>query len=82
MEPMKKFVCMYPCSHFEINNPNGDVTMCCNNNTVLGNVNDGSIGEIWNEKGFQAARARMLDEGRCGQVANLSARHNDSGLRW
>lgn len=63
MEPMKKFVCKHPWSHFEINNPNGDVTMCCNNNTVLGNVNDGSIGEIWNEKGFQAARARMLDEG-------------------
>ena len=60
---MKKFVCKHPWSHFEVNNPNGDVTMCCNNNTVLGNVNEGTIDEIWNGEGFQAARARMRDEG-------------------
>ena len=60
---MKKFVCKHPWSHFEVNNPNGDVTMCCNNNTVLGNVNDASIGEIWNGKGFRENRQRMLDEG-------------------
>lgn len=60
---MKKFVCKHPWSHFEVNNPNGDVTMCCNNNTVLGNVNKNSIEEIWNGKGFRDSRERMRDEG-------------------
>lgn len=60
---MEKFICKHPWAHFEINNPNGDVTMCCNNNTVLGNVNDSSIDEIWNGKTFQATRKRMRDEG-------------------
>jgi MoaA/NifB/PqqE/SkfB family radical SAM enzyme len=60
---MKKFVCKHPWAHFEINNPNGEVTMCCNNDTVLGNVNDASIEEIWNGKTFQATRKRMRDEG-------------------
>jgi MoaA/NifB/PqqE/SkfB family radical SAM enzyme len=59
----KKFVCKHPWSHFEVNNPNGDVTMCCNNNTVLGNVNKDSIGEIWNGEAFQKARQRMRDDG-------------------
>ncbi len=60
---MKKFVCKHPWTHFEVNNPNGDVTMCCNNNTVLGNVNKGTVREIWNGEGFQKSRQRMLDEG-------------------
>ena len=60
---MSKFVCKHPWSHFEINNPNGDVTMCCNNNTVLGNVNDASVEEIWNGEKFQAVRKRMCDKG-------------------
>ena len=45
---MEKFICKHPWSHFEINNPNGDVTMCCNNNTVLGNVNQNTVMDIWN----------------------------------
>jgi MoaA/NifB/PqqE/SkfB family radical SAM enzyme len=60
---MKKFVCKHPWSHFEINNPNGDVTMCCNNSMVLGTVNKASVGEIWNGRAFVAARKRMRDEG-------------------
>ncbi len=60
---MKPFVCKHPWSHFEVNNPNGDVTMCCNNNTVLGNVNEAPITEIWNGEEFQASRRRMLEEG-------------------
>lgn len=60
---MKKFVCKHPWTHFEVNNPNGDVTMCCNNNTVLGNVNNGTVREIWNDEGFRKSRERMLEEG-------------------
>jgi len=60
---VKKFICKHPWSHFEINNPNGDVTMCCNNNTVLGNVNDASVMDVWNGEGFRKNRQRMLDEG-------------------
>lgn len=60
---MNKFICKHPWSHFEINNPNGDVTMCCNNNTVLGNVNEGTVIDIWNGKKFQKVRTQMIKDG-------------------
>lgn len=60
---MKKFICKHPWTHFEVNNPNGDVTMCCNNDTVLGNVNDDSIADIWNGDKFSRIRKRMVEEG-------------------
>ncbi len=41
-----KLLCDYPFTHFEVNNPNGDVTFCCNHNMVLGNVNNNSVEEI------------------------------------
>ena len=37
--------------------------MCCDNNTVLGNVNENSVGEIWNGDGYRAMRKRMCEEG-------------------
>lgn len=46
-----------------MNNPNGNVTMCCNNDTVLGNVNDESIADIWNGDKFVRIRKRMAEEG-------------------
>lgn len=60
---MKPFICKHPWAHFEVNNPNGDVTMCCNNDIVLGNVNQATISEIWNGAGFVENRKRMRDEG-------------------
>ncbi|MGB0681412.1 MAG: radical SAM protein [Magnetovibrionaceae bacterium] len=59
----QKFVCKHPWAHFEVNNPNGDVTMCCMNDTVLGNVNEDSVADIWNGEKFQKMRSRMLEEG-------------------
>lgn len=60
---MNKFVCDHPWTHFEVNNANGDVTMCCDNGTVLGNVNKNSVQEIWNGEGYRAIRTRMAEEG-------------------
>lgn len=37
--------------------------MCCNNGTVLGNVNQNSVAEIWNGEKFQGMRKRMREEG-------------------
>lgn len=37
--------------------------MCCNNDTVLGNVNDETIADIWNGDKFSRIRKRMVDEG-------------------
>jgi MoaA/NifB/PqqE/SkfB family radical SAM enzyme len=60
---LKKFICKHPWTHFEVNNPNGDVTMCCNNDTVLGNVNDDTIADVWNGDKFSSIRKRMVEEG-------------------
>lgn len=60
---MDKFVCDHPWTHFEVNNPNGDVTMCCDNATVLGNVNAGTVEDIWNSGRFQDIRRQMRDLG-------------------
>ena len=60
---MKKFVCKHPWSHFEVNNPNGNVTMCCNNKIVLGNVNESSVDSIWNGKKFSEVREQMVNDG-------------------
>jgi MoaA/NifB/PqqE/SkfB family radical SAM enzyme len=58
-----KDFCNYPWTHFEVNNPNGDVTMCCDNHIVLGNVNNQSINEIWNGEGYRKIRNGMLTSG-------------------
>ncbi|MFD2234508.1 radical SAM protein [Phaeospirillum tilakii] len=60
---MEKFVCDYPWTHFEVNNPDGTVSMCCDNPTPLGNVNQATIGEIWNGPAYQAIRRQMRDQG-------------------
>lgn len=37
--------------------------MCCNNDTVLGNVNDETIADVWNGDKFSRIRKRMVEEG-------------------
>ena len=65
-----KMLCDYPFTHFEVNNPNGDVTFCCNHNMVLGNVNRSSIEEIWNGKAYKQVRRRFLD----GRIFDVCSR--------
>ncbi len=60
---MRLTVCDYPWTHFEVNNPNGDVTMCCDSPVVLGNVNSQTIEEIWNGEGYRSIRKAMLMRG-------------------
>lgn len=58
-----KKICYNPWTHFEVNNPNGDVTMCCDYPEVLGNVNKQSILEIWNGEKYQEVRKKMFELG-------------------
>jgi len=58
-----KKICYNPWTHFEVNNPDGSVTMCCDVDTVLGNINEQSIEEIWNGKIYQKMRRMMFEEG-------------------
>ncbi|MDP6543323.1 MAG: radical SAM protein [Phycisphaerae bacterium] len=56
-------ICYNPWTHFEVNNTNGDVTMCCDVDTVLGNVNEQSIESIWNSEEYQQIRKQMYNDG-------------------
>jgi len=58
-----KLVCLNPWTHFEVNDPNGDVTMCCDFGRVLGNVKQDSIWSIWNSDSFVNVRKEMLYRG-------------------
>jgi len=59
----EKKICYNPWTHFEVNNPNGDVTMCCDKPIVMGNVNKESILEIWNGQKYREARRKMFEIG-------------------
>jgi len=54
-------LCNYPFTHFEINNPDGAVTFCCNHHLVLGNINHQTIEEIWNGEKYQEVRKKFLE---------------------
>lgn len=58
-----KKICYNPWTHFEVNNPNGNVNMCVDCGTVLGNINDQSIEQIWNGKEYQEKRRMMFEQG-------------------
>jgi MoaA/NifB/PqqE/SkfB family radical SAM enzyme len=81
-----KKICYNPWTHFEVNNPNGDVTMCCDVPTVLGNVNEQSIEEIWNGQKYQRMRRMMFDRGAeavCGpQCPLINGMKNYQSFSW
>lgn len=56
-------ICYNPWTHFEVNNPNGDVSMCCDRSIKLGNVNEQGIEEIWNGEAYRRARRQMWELG-------------------
>jgi len=56
--------CMIPWIHLNVS-PNGDVPACCTmintKKTILGNVNDNSLEEIWNSTQIKNIRLKMLE---------------------
>lgn len=66
-----KLLCDCPFTHFEVNNPNGDVTFCSNHNMVLGNVNKNSLEEIWNGEAYKQVRQKFLD----GKILEICPRN-------
>jgi len=53
------FCCKLPWSELYVSDT-GDVTVCCTSKTVLGNVNQNSIFEIWNSPATLGLRRRIL----------------------
>lgn len=51
--------CKLPWTELYINE-SGDVTVCCTSKTVLGNINEQSIAEVWNSTEMIALRKRIL----------------------
>lgn len=51
--------CRLPWEELYINE-SGDVTVCCTSRTVVGNVNEQSIADIWNSAEMQALRKRIM----------------------
>lgn len=58
---MKNPKCIVPWTWLAVN-PNGDVTPCCFNQDVMGNVNRQSVDEIWNSDGMKKLRADLFKE--------------------
>ncbi len=58
-----KLFCAMPWVHFHVTQ-NGNVTPCCQapwgDEAKLGNINEGSINEIWKGKPFESFRKQML----------------------
>ena len=81
-----KKICYNPWTHFEVNNPNGDVTMCCDVSIVLDNVNKQSIADIWNCEKYQQIRKQMYNDGAdkmCGSnCLLLNGMKNYQSFSW
>lgn len=64
------FCCKVPFEEIYID-PNGNVRVCCSSKTIIGNVNDNPIAEIWNSKEAVALRKRILSGSYvrdCGRI--------------
>ena len=65
--------CMAPWVHLNIS-PSGDVPVCCNiinsKETVLGNVNDNTLEEIWNSTNMKNIRMKMLKGEKIKECSN------------
>ena len=62
----------------------GDVTFCCKNPTVLGNVRDGPLGAIWNAEPLARIRADLLAGRRtpsCAHCWAVEAQDRESSWR-
>lgn len=61
-----KTFCILPWIHFYAN-PDGNVLPCCigDHNTPLGNVQENTIDEIWNNERYKSMRLKMLSGKRC-----------------
>jgi radical SAM protein with 4Fe4S-binding SPASM domain len=59
-EPTAQVFCSKPWTSFEVEH-DGTVTPCCMAKKACGNVNQNSIGEVWNGEGFREFRQKMAD---------------------
>lgn len=82
-----KRICYRPWTNFEVNDPNGDVSICPDRSTgVLGNINNQSINEIWNGEKYQQIRKQMYSDGAdktCGShCLLLNGMKNYQSFSW
>lgn len=59
----KSNFCIYPFIGVS-SKPNGDITPCCKNSTVLGNIKETSLEDIWNSTEFQNLRDQFIKNQR------------------
>ena len=82
-------LCIHPWSHLAIN-PNGDVVPCCHqrgaNPTILGNVKEKTIDEIFNGDKMKKLRVDMLNgilpEDTCHKCVNYEKIGVKSPRQW
>ena len=68
---MKRPHCIAPWTWFAAL-PNGDVTPCCFNQDVMGNVHQQSVDKIWNSGGMKKLRVDMFKENLLKDVDSVS----------
>lgn len=75
MTDKNQYFCILPWVHLHVSQ-NGRVSPCCNNNRYLGNVQEQSINDIWNEENFKKLRTEFknnIPDKRCSHCYNIEA---------
>jgi len=79
----KSNFCIYPFIGVS-SKPNGDITPCCKNSTVLGNIKETSLEDIWNSINFDKQNYQKfieynntLDNIRNTSIINIDNRFKD-----